>query len=74
MSYASEAETCGTFNNRKPDIVIQPSLIALDHKKNSNTSQNGKFYDRRIFKLGDETKTFNNMEYEVALVERQRVT
>ena len=35
-------------------------------------TQNRQFYEKRICKLGDETKTFKNMGYEVALVEIQR--
>ena len=30
VSSAAEFETCGTFNNSKTAIGIQPSLIALD--------------------------------------------
>ena len=40
----------------------------------SNTPQNGLFYNRSIFKLGYETKTLENMGYEMALVERQGIT
>ena len=29
---AAESETCGTFNNRKTNISVRPSLIALYHK------------------------------------------
>ena len=30
---AADAETCGTFSNRKTSIGMQPALIELDHKK-----------------------------------------
>ena len=33
MSSAAEAETCGTFNNRKTAIGMRPDLILLDHKQ-----------------------------------------
>ena len=32
VSYVGEAETCGTFNNRKTAIGMWLALIALDHK------------------------------------------
>ena len=33
VSSASEDETCGTFNNGKTTMEMQPDLIALDHKQ-----------------------------------------
>ena len=33
LSSAAEAETCGTFNNRKKAIGMRPALITLDHKQ-----------------------------------------
>ena len=37
VSSSSESKTCGTFNNIKTNIVIQPSLISLDHKQPATT-------------------------------------
>ena len=33
VSSEAEAETCGTSNNGKTAIGMQPALIALDHKQ-----------------------------------------
>ena len=49
------------------------SLNQIGTQATSNTPHNGKLYDRRICKLGDETKKFKNMGYEMALVERKYV-
>ena len=54
VSPTAESETYGTFNNRKTDIGMQPAWIKLDHGQPATPQ----FYDRRICKLGDETKTF----------------
>ena len=50
------------------------SLNRIVPQTTKDTPQNGKFYNRSIFELGDETKTFKNMGYEVSLVEIQRIT
>ena len=47
------------------------SLNHVGPKITSYNPQNRQFYDRRICKLGYETKAFKNMGYEMALVERQ---
>ena len=39
-----------------------------------DTPQNRQFYDRRIYKVGDEIKTLKNMGYEMALIEILRGT
>ena len=48
-------------------------LNRIGSQTTSKTPQNGQLYDIRICKLGDGTKMFKNMGYEVALVERQRI-
>ena len=50
------------------------SLNHIGPQTTSNTPQNVQLYDIMICKLGDETKTFKNIGYEVALVEKQRDT
>ena len=54
VSSSAEAETCGTFNNRKTAIGMRPALIELEHKQTATPPKNRKFYDRRLYKLGDE--------------------
>ena len=39
-------------------------------QKTSDTTQDRKFDHRRIFKFWNETQTFKNMGYEMALVNR----
>ena len=50
------------------------SLIHIGAQATSYNPQNGQFYKRRICKLGDESKMFKKMVYEIELVERQRGT
>ena len=47
-------------------------LNFIGPRATSKTPQNRQLYNRRICKLGDETKVFKNIGYEVALVEIQR--
>ena len=37
VSSEAEAETCGTFNNRKKAIDMRPAIINLDHKQPATT-------------------------------------
>ena len=52
VSSAAESETCGTFNNRKTAIDMQPELITLDHEQPATTIKTENFTTEVFVNLG----------------------
>ena len=52
VSSAAESETCGTFNNRKTAIGMQPALITLDHEQPATTLKTENFTTEGFINLG----------------------